>query len=494
MFDKLKQYIKQQQFAKVLIVLFVTSAMLGFIALLNSLSIDKSGIYIRLLFECFSGITIIILWLSIAKENTRQKADWGLGFLALAIFAWSVGDNLKIYGIDDRWIHYCISTINSVSFLFSIKYLEFEKGTAWEWLYKKIKRTQTLPISIKDLNQLSNKILIIILFAVLFWDVVLGNTIPNSSFSPSKFKIFWAGVPDFLLSIMTIVFLLVFFNKFFKERQLSSMTYLVVIISIIILLAQFYGLLEDYKLDYRLQGDVVLTIYRPLLIILFFIIAVAWLRLEKEKIAHRQRRDMNHAVRGTLNLLRDDMDNKIIKIKNDDEQYEMYIALEDTKLRVQAMYDLHNFVHEERQGKLNFKKYINRVIFNIETGLNYQKSNITSEFQLSKDFNSTRTQLRKVAAILLELSINASKVARKLGKFQDKKLHISIIEKDRDLNIIVKDNGKHYDRINDSKKGYGMERLHTIVEGDLGGSIHSNDNELGGTTFDIYLPLGSIKN
>jgi len=490
-FKGFKQQIKQSQFAKTLIILFLMSALLGIISILGKAEPQKSYTYIVLFFECFSGITIIILWLSIAKENTRQKVDWGLGCLALAIFVWTIGDHLKIYNIDKKWIHYCISTINSVCFLFSIKYLEFEKGTAWEWLFSKINRTQIAP---KYLNDVSNKILFSILILILSLDIGLGNAIPDLSYHIGGFKMYWAGIPDFLLGIVTIIFLIVFFNKFFKERQLSGMTYLVIIISLVIILAQFYGLLENYKTNYELQGDIVLTVYRPLLIVLFFIIAVGWLRLEKEKIAHLQRRDMNHAVRGTLNLLRDDIDNKIKKIEHDDEKYEMYIELEDIKLRVQAMYDLHNFVHEERQGKLNFMKYMSGVIANIEMGLNYKKGNIISKFELSKNLNSTRTQLRKVAAILLELAINASKVAEKTNKSTTKKLHITITENSNDLSIIVADNGRHYDPLNDRKKGYGMERLHTIVKEDLRGSITPKDNELGGTTFEIQLPLTSIKN
>jgi len=192
--------------------------------------------------------------------------------------------------------------------------------------------------------------------------------------------------------------------------------------------------------------------------------------------------------------LRDDIDNKIKKIEHDDEKYEMYIELEDMKLRVQAMYDLHNFVHEERQGKLNFMKYMSGVIANIEMGLNYKKGNIISKFELSENLNSTRTQLRKVAAILLELAINASKVAEKINKSNTKKLHIFIVENNNDLRIMVADNGKHYDPLNDRKKGYGMERLHTIVKEDLKGSITPRDNEFGGTTFEIHLPLINIKN
>ena len=123
-FRAFQQQIKQSQFAKTLIILFLMSGLLGIISILGKAEPQKSYAYIVLFFECFSGITIIILWLSIAKENTRQKVDWGLGCLALAIFVWTIGDHLKIHNIDKKWIHYCISTINSVCFLFSIKYLE----------------------------------------------------------------------------------------------------------------------------------------------------------------------------------------------------------------------------------------------------------------------------------------------------------------------------------------------------------------------------------
>lgn len=493
MLKKLLYQIEFEPFVKVLIISFAISALLGVISISNDLNVEKSYTYIILFFECFSGITIIILWLSIVKENTRQKVDWGLGCLALAIFMWTIGDNLKIYDIQEKWVHYCVSTTNSICFLFSIKYLEIEKGTAWEWFYGKIKHIDFIQIAPEQLNDISNKILFSLLILVLLLDIGLGITVPNTFLGIGNFKICSAGIPDISLGIITTIFLIIFFIKFFKERRLSGMTYLVIIISLIIILAQFYNSLEDYKTNYLLQGDVVLTIYRPLLIILFFIIAVGWLRLEKEKIAHLQRRDMNHAVRGTLNLLRDDIDNKMNKIEYDDEKHELYIELEDIKLRVQAMYDLHNFVHEEKRGELNFMKYMSVVIANIEIGLNYKKSNITSQFRLSKNFKSTRTQLRKIAALLLELTINASKVAEKINKSDTKKINIEIIDINGNLRMIVEDNGKHYDHVTGRKGGYGMERLYTIVEEDLGGNIKSRDNELGGTTFEINLPLINIK-
>jgi len=491
---------KQKTFANILIILFLFCALAGLYGEYDYSrpgDYEKAGRYLsdlfnftRLFFECFAGILIVVVWLNISSDNARTKEDWGLGWLASAILAWCIGDCIKIFDADlhienATWIHTSVSTVNSIFFLVSIKYLEIKEQNAIEWLSLKLKNYYiTSKINTNFLA--SNKIPFCTLVIVLLLNFALRNG-------------GYAGIPDLLLSIVTTAALLIFFNIYFKERYFEYMHYFVAIASVVILLAQLYNLADNFGGTYNfepdiLSKDIVFAIYRPFIIVLFFIVAVGALRFQKEKQAEMQKRDMNHAIRGTLNILHDDIKNKLNLVRQDEEQFETFIALEDMQLRVEAMYDLHDLVHKETKDNFDFESYLKRIKHAIQTGLDYG-TNCTAQFEISKGLKLNRTLSRKVAGILVELAINASKVARKLDKQNTKKLNINVIANKKKLVISVEDNGTWINQHDNSnnKSGYGLKRLYTTVEADLKGHIKLKENKFGGTTFTVFLPLSNIK-
>jgi len=507
-------YITKPSFvADTLAVLFLLSALSGVIAIIFN-DVPDLGIYTSLFFECFSGVAIVYIWLHIdekTKVGYKEKEDVGLALFAYAIFMWSVGDNFKIWGMNDPLIHNCISTVNSFFFLYSIKYLETKEGTALQQLSRKLR----LPILEKDIT-LYSVTAIILIANIICWEYYTYEI-----YSLYIFEIYKNVIPDFCLSFVTIFTLLYFFDMVFKIRGFKQFQFrlLIGLTILVTLAAQIPDLTLAKPLgyvseEYQLPTIIIVTkaIYRPLLIVLFFILSASWLRHTKEEmredlqkmaeekaqIAENQRKDMNHAIRGTLNLLSDDLERQINEVRYDDNKYATFLALNDIKMRAHAMYNLHNLIHRESGEGVELKPLVSQCLSNIKEGLNYDKMPLNG-YETLGDFKCNRVNAQKIMGILLELAINSNKVANELInkgderlKNEGKKLNISLKEEGANLVIIVEDNGKPYTQKCD--KGHGLKQVKRIVIDDWKGTIEYKKNNMNGTTCIITIPLVNIKN
>jgi len=473
-------------YTNIVFTLFVLSSLFALFSLIgeNPRKEENAGLetYVTLYFECFVGIIIVIIWISISKEYKHKRSDWGLGWLALAILVWSVRDNLNIYIGCERWVNNCLSIVNVTCFLFAAKYLSLEEETALEFFFHK-KLNINRVIAARNIS--TNKAISAISLIILSLNIVFGLTIPELTFTLFGIHFLYSVIPAAFLLLSTIVIHAFFFVKVFNEKQFFRMNILVMITLLVTLMALFINLLADQSTFFEIR-----ILYRPLVIVLYFTVTISLLRLEKEKMAQMQTRDMNHAVRGTLNILCDDIENTLDEIREESTDTAIDL-LEEIKLRIQSMYDLHNLVHEERRGKLYLNAFLYDVVANIKKGLQY-KERLVFDLKITRNIKSTRTQLRKISSILLELAINASKVANKINKRHNKELRLTISEGNNQLRIIAMDNGTHFKK-SDKNKGYGLERLYSIVEDDLMGSITYNSNSLGGTTFEVEIPMEKIK-
>ncbi len=497
-------YIARPSFvADTLAVLFLLSALSGVIAITFN-DVTDLRIYTLLFFECFSGIAIVYIWLYIEKTKVgyKEKEDVGLALFAYAIFMWSVGDNFKIWGMEDPLIHNCISTVNSFFFLYSIKYLETKEGTALQQLSRKLR----MPILEKDITLFS------ITAIVLIANIVCWEYYTDETFMLSIFEIYKNITPDFCLSCVTIFTLLYFFDMVFKVRGFKQFQFrlLIGLTILVTLTAQLSGFIS---VTGQLPEIIIVAkaIYRPLLIVLFFILSASWLRHTKEEMredlqkmaeekaqmAENQRKDMNHAIRGTLNLLSDDLERQINEVRYDDNKYATFLALNDIKMRADAMYNLHNLIHRESGEGVEVKPLVSQCLSNIKEGLNYDKMPLNG-YETLGDFKCNRVNAQKMMGILLELAINSNKVANKLMnegnerlKGEGKKINISLKEKGANLVITVEDNGKPYTQKCD--KGHGLKQVKRTVIGDWKGTINYYENEMNGTTCVITIPLVNIK-
>ncbi len=466
--------------------------------------------FIGLFFNCFSGCIIVIIWLNVTLDRVQKKLDLGLAWLAVAILLWCMVDlilifarldgflSLRDYQID--WIIASISILNSVCFLYSIKYIKFGEQTAYLWFIAKIRALPKCKIFIEKIFISifsSNKFPVLVTLTLLLLSILIAELV-SPAYAKLEFlgfKIKTANLPDIALSLFTTAALIVVFVAYFKDKKFKYMNYMVWLVSIVILLAHWFYL-TDLK---GFSTDIIANIYRPFIIIIFFIISAGELRSEKERLAKFQRRDMNHAIRGTLNILQDDINNQINDISNQmtSTEEDAPSHLKYIKTRVEAMYILHDLVNKESDEKLGLQNYIHNILESIKTGLNYADNQFKATIEIDSKIKVSRTRARKLGSIFVELAINANRVAndkRKKQKDFSKKLNIVVQLNKRVLAIKVEDNGVYIDEQKALSKNRGLQRLYAIVCDDLKGEVNVNTNDMGGTTFNIRVPLANKKN
>jgi len=511
------QQTHQETVANLLIISFLLCGLLGLYAQyqFTGIGLEDSQNYYKILlrfiglfFNCFAGCIIVIIWLNVTLDRVEKKLDLGLAWLAIAILLWCIADLILIFIEENdykifqdnwlpnhqiNWIIRSISILNSVSFLYFIKYIKFGEKTTYLWF---IDKTKALSVGKKLAAKMftsifsSNKIPVLITIILLMLSILIGEWthISNSSFNPSNFNI--ANLPDVVLSLFTTAALIVVFDAYFRDRKFKYMKYIVWFVSIIIILAHWFYLTGSSSFE----ATIVANTYRPFIIILFFIISTGQLRYEKEALAKFQRRDMNHAIRGTLNILQDDISNQMISTETEEDTY---FALEDINMRVRAMYTLHDLVNQESDEQISFQKYIRNILENIETGLNYNNNQFNYTIGIDKNIKISRTRARKLGSILVELAINANRIANSKRKEQSdfcKKLYIYAQLNESVLEIKVVDNGLYIDEKKALSKNRGLKRLYAIVQDDLKGKTNISTNNIQGTTFDVSVPLFNLKN
>ncbi len=488
------KYVKNQLTSRpnLIVIIFCISALFGLFAMFFVKCYNSQN-YTLLFFECFSGIVILHLWESIIRERPKgQGEDLGLFYLALALFIWTIGDNIKIWDCensDKKWywycFHNCVSTINSIFFLLSIKYLELKKDVSIKIFKPVIQRAQL----IKADTLIFSGISIIVMNVIFAWyfgeqtEVTIGR---------STIYLNLAGLPDAFLSFVTISLLLLFFYEVFAARNLEIFNYLTIFTGFTIVIAQISGFysIENNNENIEFYISVIGGIYRPLLIALFFVLSLSWLWHEKEKMAENRRKDMNHAIRGTLLLLNKDISRKVEKYSDN---FKMYLVLNEFKVRVKAMSNLHNEIHNVESKDVALKPLAEQCLREIKKALGYENMPLNVADAI-KDLKCQRASVQKILAILLELSINANKVAHEEGLTQSEKyLEISVIKEREYLVIIVADNGRLYDKTQ-IKEGYGSRQLYAILK-DLNGYIEFSENNINGrkgTTFKVVIPLNKM--
>jgi len=503
--------INQQKVANILIVLFLMCSLVGIVLVILkyyyvfyegrdiSLVIQENH-FIRLFVECFSGILIVIAWLTLIKETRKigGAPDWGLAWLTVAILCWCIGDLINIlFQFHDAFspkkdhtispvLHSItsriISTLNSFCFLFSLHYLEFSEKSRWKKLRDRLEKIFTV------------KITTLILLTIIVLTIVLGIQFKESTS-------FYVFIPDLILSFVTTAALWFFFTEYFEQRKITYMGFCISVVAFVIILVQLGHLIKpEYLHQFLIEENapILSMIYRPFLITLFLLVAFSSIRNEKEKQAILERRDMNHAIRGSLHILNHDV-KKLSKQSKKIESVENALILQDLEFRVKAIYDLHNLIHNEHQDeKISVEKYLNNLVENTKYAFEYK--DIYTQFTNISNLSINRSLLRKIGTVVAELMINAAKVSifknkalNKIDNPTDKLLALEVSSNQSQLQIVVSDNGFYApDLLNKTKTGHGLNLIKRIVQEDFEGSLHLNKNEWQGTSIAIHIPLKNV--
>ncbi len=503
--------IDQRKVANLLIVLFLGCSLLGIILIIfkyyfvfyeghNISLVIQENHFIRLFVECFSGILIVIAWLALIKETRKigGAPDWGLAWLSVAILCWSIGDLINIvfqfhnafspqkdhtispvlHSVTSR----VISTLNSFCFLFSLHYLELSEKSRWKKLRDRLEKIFTI------------KFTAIILLAIIVLTIFLGIQFKHSTS-------FYVFIPDLILSFVTTAALWFFFTEYFEQRKIAYMGFFISVVSLVIVLVQLGHLVKPEYLQpffIKENAPILSMIYRPFLITLFLLVAFSSIRNEKEKQAILERRDMNHAIRGSLHILNHNI-KKLSKHAQKIESVENAFILQDLVFRVKAIYDLHNLIHNEHHDeKISLKKYLNNLVENIKYAFEYEDMHI--QFMNISNLSINRSLLRKIGTVIAELIINAAKVSivknemlKEGNKLSPKLLALKVANNQSQLQIEVSDNGIYApDLLNKTKTGHGLNLIKRIIEEDFEGSLHLNKNEWEGTSIAIHIPINNV--
>jgi len=508
-FDKLSP---QRGVAKLLIALFSTIAFFGFLLillkynLLHNVKLDgryfNDNYFINLYVECFSGALIVVAWLSIIKET--QKIDgnpnWGLAWLASAIAFWCFGDLIGIaiefhdnLGLNDEHvfkqstkstINRVISTCNSFCFLYSLRYLEFNENSRWKKIRDQIEEWHSIP-----------------LIAALLIGLIIITIVLGFAFGDSNSKLLF--IPDLAVSLITTVALWVFFTEYFQQRDIEYMKYFITIAVIVILVVQFSYIFDQRELDQfylRKDAPIFSMVYRPFLIMLFLLTAFSSIQNEKEKQAILERRDMNHAIRGSLHIIDKDI-GRLLKKEKAEKNYENTFTLQDFAFRTKAIYDLHNLIHNEYGSeKISLKEYLSHLIGNAKYAFDY--THLSSSFVNADSIYVERNLVRKIGTVLTELITNSAKAAIKKSscaieyphfKLNDKLLDVRVENYDILLKVTVNDNGIYKnDILTKSTTGHGLNLIKRTIIEDFEGKVGIEKNQYGGTKISIEIPLNNL--
>jgi len=462
----------------------------------------NNNYFISLYIQCFSGFLIVVAWLSLIKEAQKigSESNWGLTWLAFAILFWCFGDLIniaiefhdglahkdKLPKFDETTksiINKIVSTFNSFCFLYSLRYLEFNENSKWKKFRDSVEQYHSITLIV---------VLLVTLIAV---------TVALGLFTVEDSKL--ANIPDLIVSVLTTIALWVFFSEYFTQRNIQYMKTLVTVMVVVIVIVQVSQIFEQDFLDifFIQEGAPILSmVYRPFLMMLFLLTAFGSLGNEKEKQAIYERRDMNHAIRGSLHLINKDID-RLVKKEKTNQNYENIFALQDFSYRVKSFYDLHNLIHNEYgDGKIGLKKYIQLLVENSKSAFEYTYLDL--QFVNIDNIYVERNLLKKIGTVITELITNAAKAAIKKSmcnntypkfKLSDKLLVIKVENFDILLKISVGDNGI-YDKgiLTKASTGHGLNLVKRTILEDFEGKINLNQSQYEGTEISIEIPLSNL--
>ncbi len=523
-------------FQNLLTSLFIAGVIAGFLtlgigyeSLLNRLNQDNSLTiilpYYSILVICltaFAGIAFILIWrhnvIEVEKNEIIKKynadylgtIDTGMLWLAAAMLGWEVISAINlfryIFDTDNEYISAngylilseIISTLNSAFFILGFSTFKFSKRPIWH-------QNQLIEV-FRGSRKYRNII-------------ILSLTVISLSIFLLAFLPILKDLPDLFMSIFTTILLFLYFKEIFEDRKIRLLRWLLYTTLLLTMMAQVIEPLE-LTLPYLSDNPYFVFIsyfinmtYKFFLTILFFALAYSYrgflekrarekqnkeLLITSQELAkassekERLRREMNHTIRGNLDFLTE----KLRMLENENiSNIEHQLLITELKSTLKIVGHLHNRLHEDKEA---YYPYLRDFLMDFKDDLqqlfDINSNNYSYTIDIKKDFKTRAKHARNIAAILVELSLNAFKVYIKNG-FSPIERHLNIevkedIENDF-LVLIVADKGPGFPE--ETTWNFGLKTLHEVIQKDLNGIIRRDNFYKNGTKWLIYIPFGKIK-
>lgn len=471
------------------------------------------GFYFRLfylffisLFFSFIGLLLILQWKNstqelshlAAEDGTTFHIDYGLLYLAVAMLLWTINTNwglidIRLFGAisDNKYlsvIESILSSTNSLFFLFLIRTFKFNKEPGWKkW---------PILIILKKKRWTFYLYLCIVVFTLIlhftFWSTAQAR---------------YSNLPDFFLSLLTISSLFIYLYFSFEERNLSNLKWVIGLCIFLTFWAHTFTFSElpFPELTPNLRSCVLIT-YTVSLIILLLVLASSWKSFEIRKILnHRMdrikensmkinglRREMNHAVRSSLNNLYFDFKD-MIEDYEEDTNFPFHPEIRSIKDRIKSIHLLHDIMHESQSsnGYINLNDYFPRLVEHLKNSHNY--ADHETEFKIEIDQSFKPSIARELGIAIVELSLNAYNAFQK-KQIGEKFLGIYIrkvqTEQAEQMEITVSDKGPGFKPEKNKSNGFGLNYVNKIVDS-LGGKfiLPKIGIKTPLTTFKILIPV-----
>lgn len=428
----------------------------------------------------FASISFIQMWRYAQEQtstNEKEESDLGMIWMAAAMICWELSGNLGLFYLGTYHV-FCgeiLSTFNSVFLLLSIRSFRIEKK--WGLLQQPFIQMWTRV----------STILLLLGLVVLF-------LLSIHVFFPQH----WIHeLPDLMISLITIPMLGIYLLNIFSDRGITALIALTIVTLVLIAFSQGFPLVQK-NMNWGdtaalvLLESLILISWKIFLIILFFALAYSWrenLRRKAEEEAALQikqerdekeilRRDMNHAIRGNLNILKRDL-----------AQSHSESSSLDASLRVASMLEIHDIIHVENNPKeVYLQRFLDFFFQHLIATEDSSLHNTKIENALDETLIVRFRLARDLARIIQELSINAFQAFRKNQiPPQDRTLSIAIYQGNETIELQVTDNAGGFEA-GIEQENFGLKNCRKII--DFLDGIFSIQTQTGETSqFFISIPI-----
>ncbi|HKK44699.1 MAG TPA: PAS domain S-box protein, partial [Balneolaceae bacterium] len=198
--------------------------------------------------------------------------------------------------------------------------------------------------------------------------------------------------------------------------------------------------------------------------------------------------EIHHRVKNNMAIISSML--QLQAFNSEDERLKSLLS--DSQLRIQSMASIHELLYQSDQlTDINFRQYLDKLLANIKKTLhsNLQKR-ISIDLQV-RDISLNVNQAIPAALLLNELITNAYKHAFNGIKKQEKRIDISVIQENSNINLLVADNGRGLPSDFNSLKmdSLGMTLIDTLID-QLKASLVVENHQ--GTTFKIQFPINEL--
>lgn len=447
----------------------------------------------------FAGIIFLRNWIKAYKKNEEiyKEKDYGLAWLAAAMFCWSLFiclDFLRV--LSDigpaKYLGPIFSSLNSICFLFSIEYFDSMKERQ-----KAPKLLLMLGVNAGTYKRNVSAYVLGVLLAIITI-VIAGN--PHLSLWNGSVRFSWSGIVDaVLLGLLTITILLITLIKTWsseirKDRWMVALTIIVLLFTLIMQFVNAWDNGEYYPTAYAIAE----VLYRVLLIMLFYGIAFSWtysmLVKQNEELDEAQtelefaHKNMRHGILNNVLILKMDLDDTLTALKNTPD----FPGKKDSLRVVTEIFNRYDFLLQISRLLYNPEEvYTDDVFFAklmnvVKQVLNLNDNEFVCRIDIKESLTKSANQQRDFGIIAYELITNA----KKYGSKEVVNIEVEITGKKPEMIFKVKDQGPNFFNIEKARSAGTLRGLNSVLSriDFYKGTYHTSEN-FPGTVFVVTLPV-----